>query len=157
MSLVGTRYTILLDVGPEQGTWMPPSWGRSGVRATPKVRVAFEDDGVVRLLETGWYDGRVVQWEEVGGWYLEEKRETVQFWLSHKGLNRDDVILEAGKVWFSAPTWGSQLSKRGNLTIKQSKLGWIPFLPTLPGTQGSFMVGTFRTERVEEGDPPLGA
>ena len=40
---------------------------------------------------------------------------------------------------------------------RQSRLGWLPFLPTLPGTQASFIVGTFRTAEVSEGDPPLGA
>ena len=156
-TLEGTKYTLLLDVGPEPGTWMPPSWGRSGSRATPKVRVQFDEDGLVTIVETGAYDARVVRWDGTGGWYLEEQRDTVQFWLSHQGLERDDVILEPGKIWFSAPAWGNQLSRRGNLTIKQKKLGWIPFLPTLPGTEGSFMVGTFRSERVEEGDAPLGA
>ena len=157
MSLVGTQYTLLLDVGPEPGTWMPPAWGRSGARATPKVRVEFEEGGSLQVTETGAYDARTVRWETVGGWYLEEKRETVQFWLSHEGLERDDVVLDAGKVWFSAPAWGAQMSRKGNLTIKKRKLGWIPFIPTLPGTEGSFMVGTFRSELVNEGDPPLGA
>jgi hypothetical protein len=154
--LVGTRWTLLLDVGPEKGTWMPPSWGRSGARARPKVRVQFDPDGELRILETGAYDRRTVEWDGAGSWSLDQ-RGAVQFWLPHKGLARDDVVLESGKLWFSAPAWGVQLSKRGNLTIKQSKLGWLPFLPTLPGTEGSFMVGTFRTVHVEEGDPPLGA
>ena len=153
-SLVGTRWTLSLDVGPEKGTWMPPTWGRSGARATPRVRVEFADDGAVRLLEAGPYDKRTVEWDDVGGWSLDG--ETVRFWLPHKGLQRDDVVLEPGKIWFNAPAWGPLLSRRGNLTIKRSRLGWIPFLPTLPGTQGSFMVGTFRSVKLEEGDPPLG-
>ena len=47
---------------------MPPSWGRSGARATPKVRVEFAADGLLLLKETGAYDGRVVRWESVGSW-----------------------------------------------------------------------------------------
>jgi len=136
---------------------MPPSWGLSGARATPRVRVEFEQDGALRVVESGPYDRRTVEWDGAGGWSI-DKRGAVQFWLSHTGLQRDDVVLEPGKIWFSAPAWGAQLSRRGNLTIKQNKLGWIPFLPTLPGTEGSFMVGVFRTEKFEEGvDPPLGA
>lgn len=155
-SLAGTKWTLLLDVGPEKGTWMPPAWGRSGARATPKVRVELHAGGDVRVLETGPYDKRTVEWDGGGGWLVDD-RQTAQLWLSHKGLERDDVVLEAGKIWFSAPAWGSTLSRKGNLTIKQAKLGWIPFLPTLPGTEGSFMVGTFRSSAYGDGDPPLGA
>lgn len=123
-SLVGTRWTLSLDVGPEKGTWMPPSWGRSGARAMPRVRVEFADGGAIKLLETGPYDRRTVEWDDVGGWSLQG--ETVRFWLPHKGLQRDDVVLEPGKIWFNAPAWGPQLSRRGNLTIKRSRLGWLP-------------------------------
>ena len=135
---------------------MPPAWGRSGARATPKVRVELHASGDVRVLETGPYDKRTVEWDGGGGWLVDD-RQTAQLWLSHKGLERDDVVLEAGKIWFSAPAWGSTLSRKGNLTIKQAKLGWIPFLPTLPGTEGSFMVGTFRSSVYGDDDPPLGA
>ncbi|KAL1504958.1 hypothetical protein AB1Y20_008725 [Prymnesium parvum] len=155
-SLVGSHYTLQLDIGVERGTWMPPSWGRSGARATPKLRVVFEEEGKLRITETGAYDARIVKWEGTGGWEYDAGRETVQFWLSHSGVAQDDVVLGQGKLWFSAPAWGNQLSRRGNLTIRQSKLGWLPFLPTLPGVQGSFMVGTFRTEMVSEDAPPLG-
>jgi hypothetical protein len=178
LMLEGTQWTIELDVGPERGTWcllpcpdaslhcdpsqklpfarrMPPAWGASGARATPKVRVEFAPEGKLILLETGVYDRQTVRWESVGGWSLEAQRDAVQFWLAHQGLERDDVVLEPGKMWFSAPAWGRQLSKRGNLTIKQKKLGWLPFLPTFK--EGSFMVGTFKTAAVEDGTPPLGA
>jgi hypothetical protein len=155
--LEGTTWTLLLDVGPEKGTWMPPSWGKSGARATPKVRVLFAPNGELQVLETGAYDQRVVRWEGSGGWSADTAKDVVRFYLSHSGMQREDVVLDPGKLWFSAPAWGSQLSRRGNLTIRQSKLGWLPFLPTLPGTEGSFMVGTFRSLLVEEGDLPLGA
>mmetsp|Transcript_62451 Transcript_62451/g.103890 ORF Transcript_62451/g.103890 Transcript_62451/m.103890 type:complete len:213 (-) Transcript_62451:95-733(-) len=154
--LEGTRWTLQLDVGPERGTWMPPQWGQSGARAAPKVRVQFLADGELKLTEEGPYDSRIVKWTGSGGWYLEGENK-VQFWLSHAGLARDDVTLQPGKLWFAAPAWGQQLSKRGNLLIKQSKLGWLPFLPTLPGTTGSFLVGTFRSVVAQEGDPPLTA
>ena len=42
------------------------------------------------------------------------------------------------------------LARRGNLTIKQRKFGWIPFLPSL--SEGSFLVGTFSAERIDDGD-----
>jgi len=155
--LSGTRWTLSLDVGAERGTWMPPTWGRSGARATPRVRVEFAEDGELRILETGPYDRVTVSWTGAGRWTQPAGREKAEFWLPHTGLARDDVVLEAGRLHFSAPAWGAQLSRRGGLTIKQSKLGWIPFLPTLPGTEGSFIVGTFRAARLEEGDGPLGA
>ena len=119
------------------------------------MRVEFAPDGELHILETGAYDRRMVEWDGVGGWARES--DAVRFWLPHKGIERDDVILEPGKLWGSAGAWGDVLSRRGSLTIKQKKLGWLPFLPTLPGTEGSFMVGKFRSEPVGVDDPPLGA
>ena len=40
-----------------------------------------------------------------------------QIWLPHTGLARDDVVLEAGRLHFSAPAWGAQLSRRGGTAI----------------------------------------
>ena len=100
-------------------------------------------------------DARTVAWEKGGGW--KKDGDAVRFWLAHGGLRRGDVVLEPGELWFAAGAWGDTLGRRGGLTIKQSRLGWLPFLPTLPGTQASFIVGTFRTAQVADGDPPLGA
>lgn len=156
VNLEGTQWTLFLDVGVEPGTWMPPRWGLSGARATPKVRVEFEPEGKLKILETGWYDGKVVEWDAAGEWVVDAKSNVVQFWLPHKGLKRDDVVLEAGKIWFAARAWGAKLGRRGNLTIKKNRFGWLP-LPTFPGREASFMVGTFESKQVMDGDPPLGA
>lgn len=115
--LSGTRWTLSLDVGAERGTWMPPTWGRSGARATPRVRVEFAEDGELRILETGPYDRVTVSWAGAGRWTQPAGREKAEFWLPHAGLARDDVVLEAGRLHFSAPAWGAQLSRRGGTTI----------------------------------------
>lgn len=74
---------------------------------------------------------------------------------SRAGLARGDVELEPGRLFFSAPCWGSVLSKRGTLTIKQRKMGWLPFIPTF--NEGSFIVGAFEAKDHPAGSPPLGA
>jgi hypothetical protein len=133
---------------------MPPRWGRSGKRATPSVDVRFDDGGALTLLQTGAWDELVVQWEtepdtdRVGSWRVEG--EQVSFWLEHNGLKRDDVVLDAGRIYCKAGAWGSTLGRRGNLSIKQAKFGWMPFLPS--PSQASFLVGTFRTSPIHTSD-----
>ena len=73
-------------------------------------------------------------------------RAQVCFWLAHRGITRADVELPAGRLYFNAGAWGDGtagiLAKRGTLTIRQRRLGWLPFLPSV--REGSFLVGTFR-------------
>ena len=56
----------------------------------------------------------------------------------------------AGRIYGTAGCWGSQLGRKGNLTIKQRKLGWLSFLPA--PSQASFLVGRFRTVAVTSGE-----
>ena len=41
--LQGTRWKIVLNLGREAGTWMPPAWGASGARLLIEVVVDFTD------------------------------------------------------------------------------------------------------------------
>lgn len=84
----------------------------------------------------------------VGEWSVTGERAS--FYLEHGGLERGDVVLEPGRLYCTAGAWGDLLARRGNLTIKQRKFGWIPFLPSL--SEGSFLVGTFSAERIDDGD-----
>ena len=65
-------------------------------------------------------------------------------------LGRPPAYVRAMAWNFSAACWGPQLSNRGMLTIRQRKMGLMPFIPT-PGSS-SFIVGTFRARRVGDGD-----
>ena len=47
------------------------------------------------------------------------------------------------------------LQRRGTLTIKQRKFGWLPFLPS--PTLGSFLVGTFRSSEIAAPEPSAAA
>ena len=145
-SLVGTTYALEMDIGAERGSWMPPSWGRSGARARPTATIAFCEGGLLEVRETGYFDGPMIKFEAEGSWT--EKGGRVQFRLPHGGLARNDVTLDAGELCFSAACWGPQLARRGGLTIKQRKMGFLPFLPTL--TPASFMVGTFTAKPAVE-------
>lgn len=145
-SLVGTTYALEMDIGQERGSWMPPAWARSGARARPTATIAFCEGGLLEVTETGYFDGPMIKFEAEGSWT--EKGGRAQFRLPHGGLARNDVTLDAGELCFSAACWGSQLARRGGLTIKQRKMGFLPFLPTL--TPASFMVGTFTAKPAVE-------
>ena len=145
-SLVGTAYALEMDIGQEKGSWMPPAWARSGARARPTATIAFCEGGLLEVRETGYFDGPMIKFESEGSW--SEKGGRVQFRLPHGGLARNDVTLDAGELCFSAACWGPQLARRGGLTIKQRKMGFLPFLPTL--TPASFMVGTFTAKPAAE-------
>ena len=145
-SLVGTLYALEMDIGQEKGSWMPPVWARSGARARPTATIAFCEGGLLEVRETGYFDGPMIKFEAEGSWT--EKGGRCQFRLPHGGLARNDVTLDAGELCFSAACWGPQLARRGGLTIKQRKMGFLPFLPTL--TPASFMVGTFTAKPAVE-------
>jgi hypothetical protein len=153
-ALVGTTYRLELDIGQEKGTWMPPAWGRSGARARAAPVVRFEAGGALRLVGGGAWDHLTVDWLEedgaVGGWSVEGERAA--FHLRHGGVARGDVELEAGELHGTAGAWGELLQRRGTLTIKQRKFGWLPFLPA--PRDASFIVGVFTATREDE--PPDG-
>ena len=151
-ALVNTAYILDLDIGAERGSWMPPAWGRSGrrARATPCVR--FAPGGRLELTGGGPWDHLTVAWAEnedgaIGGWSVANERAT--FWLEHDGIEREDVTLEAGRIYGSAGAWGDLLQRRGTLTIKQRKFGFLPFLPA--PREASFIIGTFTAKAA---DPP---
>ncbi len=155
--LCGTRWELELDIGMEKGSWMPPQWGASQARVTPMITVEFGDDGALRTSDAGYFDESTfgVRWEAAGGYKRSAQStgdgaSTMKWWLAHGGMAREDTTLDEGKLYFSAACWGSQLSNRGMLTIRQRKMGLMPFIPT-PGSS-SFIVGTFRARRVGDGD-----
>ena len=151
--LVNTRWVLDIDVGQEKGSWMPPAWGRSGKRARATPIIEFAPEGRIRVVGSGSWDHLTVAWTEdsdgaVGGWSVANERAT--FWLEHDGLNleRDsDVTLEAGRLYGSCGAWGDLLQRRGTLTIKQRKFGWMPFLPS--AKEASFIVGVFTAKPAE--------
>ena len=154
-SLLGTRYKVGLDIGQEKGTWMPPKWGLSGARAVATPVLSFEADGILRLVDSGGWDHLTVRWKEdpedgsIGRWSVEQDKAT--FFLEHDGVERDDVVLDPGRLYCTAGAWGDLMAKRGSLTIKQKKMGWLPFLPT--PNEASFIVGVLSATRaVEQSD-----
>ena len=157
-SLIDARYALSIDVGQERGTWMPPAWGRSGTRARASPVVQFESDGRLRLVGSGAWDHLTIAWQTqddsafddvVGEWAVDNDK--LSFWLEHGGVSRDDVLLEPGRIFGTCGAWGNLLQRRGTLTIKQRKFGWMPFLPSV--NEASFIVGTFTSKAVEEDGP----
>ena len=122
--------------------------------ARQATRSAADDEDVVVVGGGGGGGaGGDDEWDGGGEWEVRGERAT--FWLAHRGLARGDVTLEPGRVYFNAPCWGALLGKRGTLTIKQRRLGWLPFLPAIG--EGSFIVGTFSCAARSADEPPLGA
>ena len=156
-ALLNTCWKLDLDLGQERGSWMPPTWGKSGARARATPVVEFTDDNSVRLLGSGAWDHLTVKWRTVDGseddsiigrWSIDGER--VRFFLEHDGIERNDVILEPGQLWCTAGAWGNLLQKRGTLTIKQRKFGWMPFLPA--PREASFLVGVFTSKAEARAD-----
>ena len=132
--LVGTRYSLALSIGTERGSWMPPAWGASGARAQCTPIVEFLPDGQLKLCGSGAWDHLTVAWREsgeppiVGGWSVDGEKSVVTIFLEHDGIARQDVCLEAGRLYFTAGAWGDLLQRRGNLTIRQRRFGWCAAL-----------------------------
>ena len=151
--LLNTCWSLDIDLGQERGSWMPPKWGLSGARARATPVVQFAEEGKLKLLGGGPWDRLQCRWltddeDIVGGWEVANERAT--FYLEHDGIERGDVVLEPGRVYASAGAWGSLLQKRGTLTIKQRKFGWMPFLPT--ANEASFIVGVFTATAAQESE-----
>ena len=116
--------------------------------------VQFAPDGRLRLIGSGAWDHLTVAWRTaedstVGGWSVDGERAS--FYFDHDGIERNDVVLEAGRLFCTAGAWGDLLQRRGTLTIKQKKFGWLPFLPS--PSEGSFLVGTFEAKPAAQ--PPV--
>ena len=150
-ALVNTRYSLSLDIGQERGSWMPPVWGNSGARALATPVVQFAPEGKLRLLDNGAWDHLTVRWATdddgaVGQWKVEGEKAT--FFFTHDGVERGDVVLDPGRIYCTAGAWGDMLQRRGTLTIKQRKFGWLPFLPA--PREASFLVGTYTATAVTD-------
>ena len=130
---------------------MPPTWAATGARARATPVVEFLPEGRLRLLSGGPWDHLTVAWtlsddRIVGGWAVDNER--ARFFLEHDGIERQDVCLEPGRLYCTAGAWGDLLQRRGTLTIKQRKFGWMPFLPA--PREASFLVGVFTAKAVEK-------
>ena len=74
-ALLNTCWKLDLDLGQERGSWMPPTWGKSGARARATPVVEFTDDNSVRLLGSGAWDHLTVKWRTVDGSEDDKSRE----------------------------------------------------------------------------------
>ena len=135
-ALVGTRWRIFADIGREKGTWMPPAWGRSGMRLVCPVAVEFRENGVVEPIATGAFTPTEFS---SGTWSLDG--DTLRFNLMMSGMKRGDVEFGEEKLFFKTLAWGDQISaNKGRLLVNQTRFvirrEWRS-------------VGTFKAERID--------
>lgn len=136
-ALVGTRWRIFADIGREKGTWMPPAWGRSGMRLVCPVAVEFRENGVVEPIATGAFTPTEFS---SGTWSLDG--DTLRFNLMMSGMKRGDVEFGEEKLFFKTLAWGDQISaNKGRLLVNQTRFvirrEWRS-------------VGTFKAERIND-------
>lgn len=138
-ALAGTRWRLSLSVGREPGTWMPPDWAKSGRRVTQTVAVELAPGGeCVPLGQGAFLDLQL----EKGTWMLDG--DTLRFNVKVGGVERGDVTLPAGPLYFKTLAWGGTLSARkGKLLLLATRFGF---------RREWRSVGTFSAERLE-GDP----
>lgn len=136
-ALVGTRWRIFADIGREKGTWMPPAWGRSGMRLVCPVAVEFRENGVVEPIATGAFTPTDFS---SGTWSLDG--DTLRFNLMMSGMKRGDVEFGEEKLFFKTLAWGDRISaNKGRLLVNQTRFvirrEWRS-------------VGTFKAERIDD-------
>ncbi|GMH83608.1 hypothetical protein TL16_g09654 [Triparma laevis f. inornata] len=131
------RWRLLLNVGREEGTWMPEDWGASGSRLAIPLLVDFEatrsnlDDEMLvgrnSLLVSPASDATFINESgeqrlqvNPGGWSVEPPKEgkspaVLRFWLDFgEGGVKRDTTLPAGKVFFTAAGWMDEEIEVGN-------------------------------------------
>jgi len=136
-ALVGTRWRVYADIGRESGTWMPPAWGRSGMRLVCPIAIEFKDDGVVEPIATGAFTPTKF---EAGTWSMDG--DTLRFNLKMVGgLRRGDIEFGEESLYFKTLAWGDKVSaNKGRMLVNQTR-----FLIRREWRS----VGTFKTERID--------
>ncbi|GMI02837.1 hypothetical protein TrVE_jg4752 [Triparma verrucosa] len=130
-------WRLMLDVGREQGTWMPPEWGSSGTRLAIPLLVDFlplrsnlEDDPLVgrnsllvKPVDEATFineNGEQTIQVQAGGWSVEPPKEgkspaVLRFWLDFgEGGEKRDTVLPPGRVFFTAAGWMDEEIEVGN-------------------------------------------
>ena len=140
--LVGTKWELTLSVGRERGTWMPPTWAISGRRLILGLAVELQEGGVVQPLAIGAFANMQLR---PGTWSLDE--DTLRLNLGISGIEKGDITLPEGKLYFKTLAWGDMVSSnRGRLLLKQRRA---------LVRQEWRSVGTFKAQPLveEEGQP----
>ena len=140
-------WTLQLNVGREQGTWMPPEWGKSGTRLAVSIDVKFTQAPLPASVSTNSLVGDAKRTRVVapltktvkfmagltgerelkvdsGGWAIskpgEGRPDVLRFWLEFPDeVSKNDVNIPKGRVFFSTGVWTSQ-------TIEQLKKNLEP-------------------------------
>lgn len=134
--LTKASWKLSLSVGREQGTWMPEDWAASGARLLLPVVVEFDSEAYPGDAEAlvGWdcfrvrpvgdasfvgTKGQVTVPIRGGAWSVQppkppSKPALLRFWLEFpEEVQRNDVTLPAGRVFFTAPVWQEVELERG--------------------------------------------
>ncbi|GAB5369939.1 hypothetical protein AAMO2058_001449200 [Amorphochlora amoebiformis] len=133
------RYRLILDVGREKNTWMPPQWAASGRRMEIHMLVNFLQDGQLEARMGPYLDMSLK-----GGTWSKGPNNRLKFNIAIGGFERFDVSLPEGLLYFSSSSWGGLISERNNIiTIRATR-----FLVRKEWR----MVGTFRAIPIPTAD-----
>uniref|UniRef100_A0A7S2X7L6 Uncharacterized protein n=1 Tax=Lotharella oceanica TaxID=641309 RepID=A0A7S2X7L6_9EUKA len=132
--IVGSRRRLVLDIGREKNTWMPPQWAASGRRMEIHMLATFQENGHVSARIGLYLDMGI----HGGEWHIEG--DALKFWLEIDGFERFDVSLPKGKLYFACNLWGvvlgNQANKNNRLTIQARRF----FVREETRTVGTFKI-----------------
>jgi len=119
--LEGLTLRLSLDVGRDPGTWMPPTWGRSGRRLTFDVAVRLRPGGECAPLAVGAFAGARFG---PGRWSVGDASDDAELRLELpllEPLSRGDVLID-DRLFLRTRAWGGVVARRGNLLLRQRRL-----------------------------------
>jgi hypothetical protein len=141
--LEGLTCRVTLNIGREEGTWMPPEWAASGARLSLPMDVRFSDEAVdceeQNFLERGRTarvyceggsfvgpQGQVFVKAEGGQWSAAPTgscgEHAFRFFIDFpEEATRNDVSLPAGRVYFSSGAWDVSEKKEAEAEVEKLK------------------------------------
>lgn len=119
-ALIGTSWRVTADIGRENGTWMPPNWGASGVRLIVPLAITFKANGVAEVIATGAF--APMKFGE-GSWSIDGDTLRFNFPMTAP-TKRGDIEFGEEKLYFKTQAWANQMSTKGRLLVNQTRFGF---------------------------------
>jgi len=119
-ALIGTSWRVTADIGRENGTWMPPNWGASGMRLIVPLAITFKANGVAEVIATGAFAPMTFG---EGSWSIDGDTLRFNFPMTAP-TKRGDIEFGEEKLYFKTQAWANQMSTKGRLLVNQTRFGF---------------------------------